>query len=253
MSDKSLIKKRFYKSIDSYNANAVVQVHMAKELVRLLCTFGHKELGNVLELGCGTGLVTQELFKTCVINEYTANDIVAEYEKNVRHIASHYNHNVQFVEGDLENAGLFSSIYSVIVAGACLQWATNIKSIIHALHEKLSDGGILAFTSFGKNNVSEISAITQKGLHYHTLDELVEICSDKYELLHASEQTRAMYFSSPIEVLRHLKKTGVNAIGSEIWTKTRLQNFENQYSAKFYSSKGFRLTYHPIYIVAKKK
>jgi len=253
VSDKSLIKKRFHKSINSYNANAIVQVHMAKELIRLLCEFAGDAFSNVLELGCGTGLVTQELLKNCTIDNFTANDIVAEYEKNIRHIANHYESKVQFIEGDLEDTQLFSNSYNTILAGACLQWTTNMQTIINKLAEKLADNGVLAFSSFGKKNVAEISAITQKGLHYHTLEQHVEMCSEGFEILHASELPKALYFTSPLEVLRHLKHTGVNAVGSETWTKARLQNFEQQYSARFHTPRGYRLTYHPMYFVLRKK
>lgn len=253
VSDKSLIKKRFNKSISTYNANAIIQTKMAQKLVRHLDALSLKNLGNVLELGCGTGLVTQELFQSYEVSFYTANDIVPDYETNIRHLAKHFGVVANFIDGDFEEQGLFTEMYDTIVAGACLQWSSDIKATLTMLSEKLNKEGILAFSSFGKENVSEISSIIQAGLPYYSLSELKTICSDKFEVLHASEVKSILYFTSPLEILHHMKRTGVNAIGSDIWTPSRLRGFEQQYSERFHTSRGYRLTYHPMYFILKKK
>ena len=56
--NKSLIRKRFEKGLSTYDENAVVQKIMAKNLVELL---GAVEFKNILELGCGTGVLTKEV------------------------------------------------------------------------------------------------------------------------------------------------------------------------------------------------
>ena len=58
MIDKSLVKKRFSKSLKTYDDNAIVQKQMAEKLVDFL---PKKEFNSVLEIGCATGLLTKQL------------------------------------------------------------------------------------------------------------------------------------------------------------------------------------------------
>ena len=67
------------------------------------------------------------------------------------------------------------------------------------------------------------------------------------------EEIKTVYFPSPKDVLLHLKRSGVNGITSEKWTKSDLLYFTNQYNKLFKSDYGVSLTYHPIYIIASKK
>ena len=59
-----------------------------------------------------------------------------------------------------------------------------------------------------------------------------------------------MAFKTPIEVLKHIQSTGVNAISSETWTKKDLENFENGYN-NFCANRP-TLTYNPIYVKIQK-
>lgn len=54
-------------------------------------------------------------------------------------------------------------------------------------------------------------------------------------------------------VLRHLKATGVTAIGTEqaYWTKQSLAKFCQNYQ-QFYTDTGYTLTYRPLLFVAHK-
>ena len=78
--------------------------------------------------------------------------------------------------------------------------------------------------------------------------------SPDFHVLHASEEVATLTFPTPTEVLRHLKQTGVTGTEKRIWTRTRLQQFTEEYIRLFSTTDGqVSLTYHPIYILAKKK
>ena len=57
-----LIKKQFEKSFNSYNQNAIVQRLMAEKLVKNLSLI-KADFNSILELGCGTGILTKEIVK----------------------------------------------------------------------------------------------------------------------------------------------------------------------------------------------
>ena len=68
-----LIKNKFKKSMDKYDENAVVQKLMAEKLAANL---PEKSYGKILELGCGTGILTRNLVSKITYTKYFANDIV---------------------------------------------------------------------------------------------------------------------------------------------------------------------------------
>ena len=53
-----LIKNKFKKSMDKYDENAVVQKLMAEKLIANL---PQKSYEKILELGCGTGILTKHI------------------------------------------------------------------------------------------------------------------------------------------------------------------------------------------------
>ena len=69
-----IIKNQFEKSMEKYNDNAVVQKITAEKLVQNLIKI-RNDFDNVLELGSGTGLLTNELTKHINYKKYYANDV----------------------------------------------------------------------------------------------------------------------------------------------------------------------------------
>ena len=53
--NKELIQKRFTKNLKTYNDNAKIQKIMAEKLLSYL---DNNYYNNILEIGCGTGLLT---------------------------------------------------------------------------------------------------------------------------------------------------------------------------------------------------
>ena len=70
-----LIKNQFEKSIDKYNQNAIVQKITAEKLVLETAKI-NQYFENILEPGCGAGLLTNELVKHIKFKRYFANDLV---------------------------------------------------------------------------------------------------------------------------------------------------------------------------------
>ena len=142
----------------------------------------------------------------------------------------------------------------LITSCSTLQWFADTKRFFTRCHRFLSDGGILAFSTFGKQNMQEIHTLTGNGLEYLPLDSLKKLLSPLFEIIYAEEEIVILTFGTPLEVLQHLKQTGVTGTEKRVWTRGRLQNFCNEY-IRMYSNTdhSVSLTYHPIYIIARKR
>ena len=61
-------------------------------------------------------------------------------------------------------------------------------------------------------------------------------------------------YQHPLEVLRHLKYTGVTANASSVWTRGKQERFCRDYQERFPSADGgVTLTYRPLYILVVKR
>ena len=236
--NKDLIQKRFAKNLDTYNDNAKIQKKMAE---RLLSFLDRKDFNDILEIGCGTGFLTQLVNEKFSFKTYTANDIVESCEKYVKEI----NPKINFIPADIEKAVENSDKkYDLIISNAAFQWVENLKSFIKLLVSKLNDGGILLFSTFGPENFREVNFVLGKTLPYYSANELQEIIKDYKNIV--EQEMHVMAFKTPKDILKHIKSTGVNALEMVSWTKTDMQKFENGYNN--FCSGIPTLTYHPIYV-----
>lgn len=234
MIDKSLVKKRFSKSLRTYDDNAIVQKQMAEKLVDFL---PKKEFNSVLEIGCATGLLTKKLKTKLSFSSFCANDIVSEAESYIKEIIPQ----AEFILGDIETINLDKK-YDLIISNACLQWCNDTEETILKLKNSLNDGGILAVSIFGEDNIKEINELFNISSKTINIDKL-----PKNTLV--VEETINMFFDKPIDVLRHIKLTGANAVKEMQMTKSMLKDFEIKYNEKFAQKNRVQLTYNPVYLI----
>ena len=76
---------------------------------------------------------------------------------------------------------------------------------------------------------------------------------DDRKTISISQEFVPLFFETPIEVLKHLKKTGVNGLNENPLSPSQVVSFCKDYKKQYMSENGLILTYHPIYIIARKK
>lgn len=248
--DKGLITRRFSRAAASYEKEATAQRRIAATMTGLLKA--HVSAVNVeqlLEIGCGTGVFSRMLSQAFSPSRMCLNDLCPEMEHSLKDLLDN---DVRFQPGDAERYA-FRGTYNLIASCSALQWFKDPKAFFTKTHSLLAADGILAFSTFGKENLREIKTITGQGLSYLSMQELTGLLSERYEVVHASEEHLKNTFRTPVEVLYHLKRTGVTGITPQSqWTRERLQHFCGEYHRLSGCDGLFPLTYHPIYIIAKR-
>lgn len=247
--NKKLIAGRFGKAMNSYNGEAIIQEQIATRMICLLERYRTAPGGKVIEVGCGTGHFSRMLFRSLQPRELLLNDICTDMHICLDGFLSE---KVRFCPGDAEQLA-FPSDQDLIVSCSVLQWFVSPERFFKRCHRFLSEGGLLAFSTFGKENMKEITSITGNSLPYRSKAELEQSLSADYHLVYSQEETMTLSFDSPLEVLHHLKRTGVTAMKETFWTKRDLRAFCERYTEQFSNGGSVCLTYHPIYIIVKKK
>lgn len=239
-----LIKNQFEKSFLTYSENAIVQQIMAKKLVDELCKI-RNDFSNVLELGSGTGVLTKEIVQKVLFKKYFANDLVEKSKKYLMQIVP----DVLFYAGNALKIKP-SQKPDLIISNAMFQWFKNLEKVSDHCKLLLEKDGILAFTTFSKDNFKEIKELCGLSLEYKSLDEITKILEQNFKILYKEEFTHKLKFNTPLELLAHMKKTGVNSLTSRHWTFKEVKEFCNDYKEKY---PEITLTYSPIVIICLKK
>lgn len=253
--NKELVRQRFARRLREYRRHAIIQESMAFELAGLICGDAEQfSFETVLEIGSGSGAFTEALLSRCHAESYTANDLVGESSELVRRIVlKHGVRDFSFITGDVELCRDLPGQLDLAASNATVQWLVDMPAFFNRMSELVRPGGLLAFSSFGRRNMLEISSLEPHALNYYTLSELEHMAKPLFSPIILREDLRKLDFRSPEEVLRHISRTGVNGLAREAWTKTRHRNFVNRYRSSFSSGSGVRLTYHPLFCVFRRK
>lgn len=249
--NKIAIKETFSRNYNTYSHEAIVQAVMADKLIEFIMKFVGKDFNSILEIGCGTGFVSKQISEKFIFSNITCNDLTSIYAHKIKKLY-HKSTNFSFIEGDAEALPKEINNLNLIVSGSAFQWFHSLENALHNFRQQLHDNGVIAFSTFGQHNFMEVKEITGVGLDYKTKNNIENIIQEDFELIFSSETIQTLHFKKPINVLQHMKKTGVNSLLGN--NKTfNFSNFEKEYSRKFNHTKGLSLTYHPMYFIAKTK
>lgn len=252
--DKTLIARQFLRCAATYESAAIVQREMAQRLVHMVeRTAAPDQLGGVLELGCGTGLLTTLLTRRFPIRHLVLNDLASDLHRVARRCTGiRPELHVELRPGDMESV-VFPAEQDLVAANAALQWTADLGTTLERMLATLKPNGLLAVATFGPSNLHEISTVTGHSLRYYPLPILLSRLSLHADVLECHEQERVLWFESAFALLQHLKQTGVNSLRHETWSPGAVRAFCRAYESRFRTAAGVPLTYHPLAWVARRR
>ena len=245
--DKALIRKRFSRALDTYSDAADIQTRMADKLCSMIAAC-RTQFPNVLEIGAGTGLLTDRLDRMIHWEHRIVNDLAEECSRS----HSHRNKTV-FLSGDAETMDWGGRTFDLICSNAVFQWLTDLPAFLKRLRSVSKPGGLLAFSTFGPDNLKELTALTGHGLHYYSVEELTAMLEQSGFQIHSAEvENHIRKFADPLDILKEMRRTGVNASAGQVWwTPRKLAEFRKEYRNRFGDAAGeVSLNWNPVYILA---
>ena len=251
--DKHIIKRNFSRNARHYDDHAAVQKKCAERLIELI---KGKKFSRILEIGCGTGMLTHLLSNKYNRAEITAVDISEEMldmaKKKVR------GDNVRFMTADGESVPLEKKL-DLITSNASFQWFENLEETLRRFAEALKSKGTLCFSMYGPETFKEFEEVL--GVHFGerrrlssgrfpTMEMVEAILNENFKDFKVKEEYITVDFISLWNFLSDIKKSGARGYGLDdgiFLGKHRIRALEKTYIDKF---AGIIATHHVFFCKA---
>ncbi|MFC4077594.1 malonyl-ACP O-methyltransferase BioC [Salinithrix halophila] len=158
MIDKTGVMRRFSRSSATYDQNAAIQRKMGLELLEAVRPAAGK-VRRILEIGCGTGFLTEALRRMFASAELLAVDMAPGMVEAARARVGEYS-GVTFLVGDAEEVNWAEKgSFDLIISNATVQWFARPETTLRHLAEALEPGGLAAVSTFGPGTFGELHTL----------------------------------------------------------------------------------------------
>jgi malonyl-CoA O-methyltransferase len=248
------VEQNFSKSAHRYHEHALLQQICAGRLMAILQEAKMQIVpGDILEIGCGTGFITKQLFqlfaerKLCITD--VSSTMLKTCEESLQGLHSAMNSSYEVLDGERFNS---SKEYALIVAGLVFQWFAELEKSIDGIVKGLLPGGCLLFSILEAQSFPEWHQCCQElGLPYtgNRLPEISELNGQNETSLYKKtvwQETVKMLHPSAGHFFKHLKLIGANTGLSQ----QQLKPHEMKRLIQYWDAKcpeGVTITYNVVY------
>lgn len=210
--DKQRAAERFNAGRETYDDNSPVQFEIVDDLMsdvfrlRLqnrLSTPGAASL----EIGCGTGALTRHLSMLTrhgFLYLWDTNSLPPEGYADARFLSC---------DAELQICRTPSERFDLIATASTVQWFNSPARFLNECYRVLRPGGLVLLTSFIRGNMNELATAADVALPLPDENGWMTMIPHGFEILSSKTRDYDMAFDSPLDVLRHLKLSGVNGLG----------------------------------------
>lgn len=232
----------FSRAVSSYNKNAVVQKEVCQRIEEILAghfTPGNRSVGSLLEIGAGSGMLTEHWCRVLCPDSATYVDLVDMRKFNKANIEQYV---VEDAELWLEKSG---GKFDVIVSASTIQWFADPVGFVRSVRSHLNAGGIAVLSTFVSGNLEQLDSIRTSPVIYRSAAEYGAIPGVVVE-----QWTRTLTFETSRDMLMHLLNTGVSPRSKSKDKKTEAEASGNPLRIVGLPTS---LTYTPLILVIENK
>ncbi len=245
LTDKTLVKQRFRHATGTYESNAVIQRQIAHRLISFWLTEQKVAPKKILEIGCGTGTASR------LIRHHFPTAALTLWDLSLTTQLAEEFSGYEMKACDAETAirELPSESVDTIVSASTVQWFNSLPAFLLEANRVLRPGGRAVISTFGPQTMHEINDTLGYRSPFPPSSTLRRMIPQEMEVEHFAEETITTTFPSPIEALRHVSLTGVNALHRQSTaadTRLLLRSYPTTNASEA------PLTYNPIYIILAK-
>lgn len=204
-----LVRQVFNRAHHTYDSHANLQNKVGNKLIKLLKPSLLTHPVTIIDLGCGTGHITQQLASQLHYQEFYAIDI-AEQLLNIANdkLKPLGIHTQQF---DFHHSFKFN-YFHLVFSNMALQWSTNFYQALIATTQSLHQHGILAFSLPLDGTFIELNGKFSLNKFFPENEIKKYLNQLGYDL--ATQQSEKIIYNFPhtLAALRSIKNVGANFV-----------------------------------------
>ncbi len=241
ITDKELVASRFGNATASYDDNAEVQHVISSRLVDFWYPDRSQPL-DILEIGCGTGSSTRAYIDKVSIRSLTLWDMYLSESLPEATVKKQCDAEVEILKLPEESV-------DVIFSSSTIQWFNSLPGFLRNASMALRHGGKIVLSTFGPANFAELYAVTGLTRVNPSVSDLTKAVPHGLEINLAVSELIPISFPDMLSMLRHIRKTGVNALSRNTSPKdtlTLIRDYPRDENG------GVTLNYNPVYLILQK-
>ena len=262
--DSRRVQANFSGQAHLYDRYAQVQKHVVERLLQLLSQQTSPQ-GVVLEVGTGTGGLTQRLTESCP----AVQPIISDLAHGMTCLAAQRLPQALAVDGDAQDLPLIDGCCDLVLSTSVYQWVNDLPRAFAESARVLRPGGLFAFALFGERTLFELReahrhAVLEHGgrLTSHTLNfpdvadcrEALQSAGLTCQLLCSEDEIE--YHADVPMVLRSLKAIGASNAASGrprgLASRRVMQRMMDLYERQHRQDDGVPATYQVVYGIGRK-
>jgi malonyl-CoA O-methyltransferase len=221
--DKALLARRFGRAAPEYLRHARIQERAAAGLVDALLREPLPVRPRILDVGCGTGLLTARLLEALPGATALAVDLAEGMVEEARRQLD--GRRVRFAVGDIEQ-GFPKGAFEVVASSMTLQWMLDPGAVLAGAAERLGPGGVLGISVPVEGTLPELRAAyveaaaelgltswRHPGLDFHALERWVGWARAAFEEVEVEEVRVVERYAHGRAVLDSIRGVGANDCG----------------------------------------
>lgn len=253
--DKNKVKTTFGKAAPKYDAAAVVQKEILVRLLEKLETLSVKS-GNVLDIGSGTGLVSDRLMAMLDADSLISMDLalpMLQYSQQRGTDSSSV-----YVCADAESLPFIENSFDVIFSASTLQWCNDIGRVFDDCLRLLRPGGLFIFSTFGPDTLQELRSCFERVGMQNSVNSFIDmhllgdglLQQGYFNPVMEMDEIQLLY-DQPVQLLRDLKMLGATNNTRErskgLLSKQKLNEVLDHYEGFRLPNNKYPASYEVIY------
>ncbi|MCF6203315.1 MAG: malonyl-ACP O-methyltransferase BioC [Methylococcaceae bacterium] len=213
--DKDKVRHSFSSAVSTYDSFASLQRKVGLELLNKSESFAEKI---ILDIGCGTGFLAQELFLKSLVKQMIAVDVALPMVQATKNKLESEGA-VQYICADAEKLPLLEGIADQIISNLALQWCQNLTTVFKGFKRILKQDGQILFSTFGpatlqelKTSWAEVDCYTHVN-NFYSVDKLILFLEQAdFRGVHTEVKRYQSKYRTVIELMRELKGIGAHNV-----------------------------------------
>lgn len=208
----SQVRTAFNKASNNYEDHAFLQKEVANRLDQKLNIISSNS-AVILDLGAGTGLLSQQLSERFTDSTIIALDFAQNSLKN--------NSTNKKICADAYHLPLADNSVDLVISSLMMQWCPDLKQLFSEIHRVLKNDGLILFSTFGPDTLKELKkswSVVDNDTHVNTFTDMHDIGD---QLLNTGFQspvmemeTLTLTYQTVIDLLRDLKAIGAQTVNT---------------------------------------